>query len=459
MTSTVLWLRRDLRLNDHPALLAAAQDAGGSGVVPLFVLDPALLDPAGATRTAWLFRSLRAWSDSTGGALVVRTGKPEDVVRQVAQEVGAERVHVTADSGPYGRGRDERVEAALGADDVALVRTGTPYAVGPGTVVKQDGSPFQVFTPFSRAWTAHGHPAPADAPPADLRWVRRLDSEDVPPDPDLGELRLPAVGEQAALERWEEFQDRLDGYDSDRERPDRDGTSQLSAHLKYGEVHPRTLLADLAAGPHSGTKGGQTFRTELIWREFYADVLWHRPESAREYYRPQLASMRYESPTRGEGKAHLEAWQEGRTGFPFVDAGMRQLRAEGWIHNRVRMVVSSFLVKDLHLEWQLGARHFMRWLRDGDLASNNHGWQWVAGSGTDAAPYFRVFNPVTQGEKFDPDGEYVRKYVPELRHVAGKKAHSPWDVTDGYSQGYAERIVDHKVEREEALARYGEVRA
>lgn len=459
MTSTVLWLRRDLRLLDHPALLAAAQDAGGSGVLPLFVLDPALLDPAGPTRTAWLFRSLRAWSDSTGGALVVRTGAPEDVVRQVAREVGAERVHVTADSGPYGRARDERVEAALAGDGVSLVRTGSPYAVGPGTVVKQDGTPFQVFTPFSRAWTAHGHPAPAEAPPADLRWVRRLDGEDLPQEPDLGGLALPAVGEQAALARWEEFQERLDGYDSDRERPDRDGTSQLSAHLKYGEVHPRTLLADLAAGPHSSTKGGQTFRTELIWREFYADVLWHRPESAREYYRPQLAGMRYESPTRGEGKAHLEAWQEGRTGFPFVDAGMRQLRAEGWIHNRVRMVVSSFLVKDLHLEWQLGARHFMRWLRDGDLASNNHGWQWVAGSGTDAAPFFRVFNPVTQGEKFDPDGEYVRKYVPELGHIPGKKAHSPWDVADGYSQGYPERIVDHKVEREEALARYSAVRA
>ncbi len=459
MTSTVLWLRRDLRLHDHPALLAAAQDAGGSGVLPLFVLDPALLDPAGPSRTAWLFRSLRAWSDSTDGALVVRTGRPEDVVRQVAREVGAERVHVTADSGPYGRGRDERVEAALAGDDVALVRTGTPYAVGPGTVVKQDGTPFQVFTPFSRAWTAHGHPAPAETPPADLRWVRRLDSEDVPHDPDLGDLRLPEVGEQAALARWEEFQERLDGYDSDRERPDRDGTSQLSAHLKYGEVHPRTLLADLAAGPHGGTKGGQTFRTELVWREFYADVLWHRPESAREYYRPQLATMRYESPTRGEGKAHLEAWQEGRTGFPFVDAGMRQLRAEGWIHNRVRMVVSSFLVKDLHLEWQLGARYFMRWLRDGDLASNNHGWQWVAGSGTDAAPFFRIFNPVTQGEKFDPDGAYVRKYVPELRHISGKKAHSPWDVTDGYSRGYPQRIVDHKEEREEALARYSEVRS
>ncbi|TXR51735.1 cryptochrome/photolyase family protein [Quadrisphaera setariae] len=462
MTSTVLWLRRDLRLRDHPALLAAAEEAGGSGVLPLFVLDPALLGPAGPTRTAWLFRSLRAWSASADGALVVRSGEPEDVVRQVAREVGAEHVHVTADAGPYGRARDERVEAALSGDGVGLVRTGTPYAIGPGTVVKGDGTPFQVFTPFSKAWTAHGHPEPATSPPADLRWVRRVDGEGVPDDPEeftRADLRLPDVGEEAALHRWEAFQDRLDDYDTDRERPDRDGTSQLSAHLKYGEVHPRTLLADLAASRHSGTKGGQTFRTELIWREFYADVLWHRPDSAREYYRPQLAGMRFDDPARGDGKAHLEAWQAGRTGYPFVDAGMRQLLTEGWVHNRVRMVVASFLVKDLHLEWQLGARHFMRWLRDGDLSSNNHGWQWTAGSGTDAAPFFRVFNPVSQGEKFDPSGDYVRRYVPELRHLPGKAAHSPWDYAGGYDHGYPQRIVDHKAEREEALARYAAVRS
>jgi deoxyribodipyrimidine photo-lyase len=260
---------------------------------------------------------------------------------------------------------------------------------------------------------------------------------------------LPPAGEAAALERWESFLADIDRYDEDRDRPDRDGTSQLSAHLKYGEVHPRTLLTDLAG---RRSRGAQVFRDELAWREFYADVLWHRPETAREYYRPELAAMRYEEPG-GE----FDAWCAGRTGYPFVDAGMRQLRAEGWVHNRVRMVVASFLVKDLHVEWTHGAREFLRWLRDGDLASNNHGWQWVAGSGTDAAPYFRVFNPVAQGERFDPAGDYVRRYVPELRHLAGKAAHTPWDQPDGLAQGYVPRIVDHAAERREALDRYGEV--
>ncbi len=167
--------------------------------------------------------------------------------------------------------------------------------------------------------------------------------------------------------------------------------------------------------------------------------------------------MRYDSPTTAQGQERLTAWQEGRTGFPIVDAGMRQLKAEGWMHNRVRMVVASFLVKDLHMEWQLGARHFLRWLRDGDLASNNHGWQWAAGSGTDAAPYFRVFNPVTQGHKFDPTGDYVRRYVPELAHLRGKRVHEPWDAEDGYAHGYPGRVVDHKAERVEALARLSEV--
>ena len=215
----------------------------------------------------------------------------------------------------------------------------------------------------------------------------------------------------------------------------------MSVHLKWGEIHPRTMLADLAeAGPTATAVG--TYRTELAWREFYADVLARRPDSARDYYRPEFAAMDYDEP----GEA-FDAWREGRTGFPIVDAGMRQLRAEGWMHNRVRMIVASFLVKDLHIEWQHGARHFMHWLVDADLASNQHGWQWTAGCGTDAAPYFRVFNPIEQGKKFDPDGDYIRRYVPELRDVPAPEIHQPRDP-----------IVDHAAERKEALARYERVR-
>ena len=222
--------------------------------------------------------------------------------------------------------------------------------------------------------------------------------------------------------------------------------------LKFGEVHPRTLLADLARSPAAGSPGATTFVTELAWREFYADVLWHHPASAWSDLRP-MAGMVYDEPSAG-----FEAWRAGRTGFPFVDAGMRQLAATGWMHNRVRMVTASFLVKDLHVWWPHGARHFMALLADGDLASNSHGWQWCAGTGTDAAPYFRVFNPVGQGLRFDPDGAYVRRWVPELAHVPGAAAHEPWRHPRGYAASYPTRILDHAVEREEALRRYAATR-
>ena len=451
-TPAVLWFRRDLRVRDHPALVAAVSQAASGGVVPLFVLDPALWEPAGAPRRAWLLRSLHALDGALGGALVVRHGDPRDVVPALAQEVDARTVHVSADAGPYGRSRDADVAAALRGDGRELVRTGSPYAIGPGTLLNGSGEPFKVFSPFMRAWLRHGAPTPAPVPDGlDAAWVRGVEGEPLPPEPDLGDMVLPEAGEQAALRRWHAFHTGpLAGYADARNLPATAGTSSMSAHLKYGEIHPRTMLADLAALPDPSV--AESYRSELCWRDFYADVLWHRPETAREYLRPQYARMRYDEP--GE---RLTAWQQGRTGFPLVDAGMRQLRAEGWVHNRVRMVVASFLVKDLHVEWQHGARHFMHWLRDADLASNSQGWQWVAGSGTDAAPYFRVFNPVTQGVTHDPDGEYVRRYVPELRHLPGSSAHEPWSAPDGYAHGYPQRIVDHAAERVEALSRLKEI--
>jgi deoxyribodipyrimidine photo-lyase len=453
VAATVLWFRRDLRLTDHPALLAAAD---GGHVVPLFVIDPRLWTPAGPPRRAWLLRSLRALDGELNGLLVVRHGDPAHVVPALAQELGADAVHISADGGPYGRERDTLVGEALERDDRRLVRTGSPYAVGPGTIRNGSGRPYQVFTPFLRAWLERGWPQPAgDA--RGVRFARGIDGDPLPDEPDLDGVRLPDVGEAAARARWEAFRDdALAGYDDRRDLPAEPGTSAMSAHLKYGEIHPRTLLADLAERRGDGP---QTYRSELAWREFYADVLWHRPDSAREYLRPEYGRMRYADPKRSaSARDQLAAWEQGRTGYPFVDAGMRQLLAEGWMHNRVRMVVASFLVKDLHLEWQLGARHFMRWLRDGDLASNQHGWQWAAGSGTDAAPYFRVFNPVSQGVKFDPDGAYARRYVPELAHLAGKAAHQPWEHPEGYTHGYPERIVDHAVERAEALDRFALIR-
>jgi deoxyribodipyrimidine photo-lyase len=365
----------------------------------------------------------------------------------VAREAQAASVHISADFNPYGSRRDEAVGAALG--DVLLVRTGSPYAVSPGRVRKGDGEAFKVYTPFYRAWKDHGWRAPAPTITGQVDWHTGLDGVDIPADPLLPRsLELPEAGEDAALRAWRAYRTKdLRTYGEDRNRPDLDRTSHMSVYLKWGCIHPRTMLADL--GP-----GDETYRKELAWREFYASVLAEWPESAREYFLPQMKDMPYARPT---SKA-FRAWQDGATGYPIVDAGMRQLLAQGWMHNRLRMIVASFLVKDLHIEWQHGARHFMQHLVDGDLASNQHGWQWTAGTGTDAAPYHRVFNPVTQGQKFDPQGDYVRRWVPELRDVTGKAVHEPWELGDDMPGDYPERIVDHAAERKVALDRYNATR-
>lgn len=452
MKRSILWLRRDLRRADHPALLTAAAD--GREVVPVFVLDPTLLSHAGAVRTAALTAVLQATNESYDGTLVIADGDPVEVLPRLADAVGADQVVVSAETEPWGASRDASVAQALHEKGVALVASGSPYILGPGTVLTQEGTGYKVFTPFARAWRDHPHPAPAEEP-TDLRLTRAgLDSVDLP-EP-RAPFDLPALGEQAALARWADFlDDGIADYASDRDRADLAGTSQLSIHLKWGAIHPRTLLADLRERADADADGPQTFLTELIWREFYADVLHRNPHSAHHDLTDALAGIRYDD----LDEETFAAWAEGRTGYPFVDAGMRQLLATGWMHNRVRMVTASFLTKDLHCWWPSGAAHFMAHLLDGDVASNQHGWQWVAGTGTDASPYFRVFNPVTQGERFDPDGAYVRRWVPELAHLPGKAAHQPWKHDEGYAKGYPLRLVDHAEERREALDRYEQARS
>ncbi|MGI8900339.1 MAG: cryptochrome/photolyase family protein [Nocardioides sp.] len=448
-THAVMWFRRDLRLTDNPALLEAC---ACDGVLPLFVLDPALWGPAGVSRRAYLCASLRSLDASLRqrhSGLSVLRGDPVREVTLAARELGASRVHVAADYGPYGHRRDEEIERALAEHGIELVRTGSPYAVAPGRVKNGSGQTFKVYTPFSKAWAEHGWRTLVDAPTG-THWLALRGAVEIP-EPALPDgLELPEAGERAARRRWDEFvANGLERY-GDRDRMDLDVTSRMSVHLKWGEIHPRTMLADLA---RRTSKAAATYRKELAWREFYADVLFHRPESARDYLREEFARMRYDEPG-----SQLDAWKQGRTGYPVVDAGMRQLRATGWMHNRVRMIVASFLVKDLHLEWQHGARHFMHWLVDGDLASNQHGWQWVAGCGTDAAPYFRVFNPVTQGSKSDPDGDYVRRWVPELRDVDHQHVHEPWTDPAGLPEGYPARVVDHAEERHESLDRLEKIK-
>jgi deoxyribodipyrimidine photo-lyase len=453
--AAVVWFRRDLRVHDQPVFLAAADAAPRA--LALFVLDPALLDTSGAPRRTFLFRALRSLDAALGGRLLVVRGDPVDLVPRVAGAVGAGTVHVAADYAPYGARRDAAVEEALSGAGRTLVRTGSPYAVAPGRVRKADGEPFRVFTPFRRAWERHGWRAPAETSASTTTWLEPdLARLAVPvPDDDADVPELPEASEDAARTTWRTFLDQaLAAYSDARDRPDKPGTSRMSVYLKYGLVHPRTLLADLAPLP---PEGRDTYRSEIAWREFYADVLFHRPDSARRNYDRAFDALPLA--TGAAARQAFDRWREGRTGFPIVDAGMRQLRAEAWVHNRVRMIVASFLVKDLHLPWWWGARHFMQLLVDGDLPSNQHGWQWVAGTGTDAAPFFRVFNPVTQGEKFDPDGEYVRRYVEELRGVPGKAVHQPWALPGGPPEGYPEPMVDHGAERLEALARYERVKS
>ncbi len=434
-TRSIFWFRRDLRLQDNPALLAAIAES--DEVIPLFIIDAQIADRAGPFRRAYLSESLRSLDASLGGHLHVISGEPVLVLKEMIKKYNATSVHVAADYAPYGVARDSQVEGA----GIPLTKSGSGYAISPGQVLKADGSAYRVFTPFFKSWSAHGWRGPVAAPapfdtPMPISKFRQIPNWPVPPD-----ARLQSAGEEAALLCWKSFRESALGeYDQNRDFAAVDGTSRLSPHLRWGEIHPRTILAEL-----NSTPAHQVFRKEIAWREFYADVLHHNPQTSRDYYLPYFKKMKYDPV--GE---QFQAWCEGRTGYPFVDAAMRQLVEEGWMHNRARMVVASFLVKDLHIEWQHGANFFMKYLIDNDVASNSHGWQWTAGCGTDASPYFRIFNPIEQGKRFDPNGAYVRRYVCELAHLSPDQIHEPWlHLHDGYPNP----IVNHSVERLESLAR------
>ncbi len=452
MPTAIWWVRRDLRLRDNPALRAALREGGV--VLPLFIIDPALNRKPAPKRQAFLFAGLHqldADLRAHGSRLIVRSGQPLTVLSQLVAESGTQVIYAGEDYSPYARRRDAQVARQL---PLRTVLEGTVHH--PGLLLKADGTPYTVFTPFSRLWKSLPLPElVAWSPPERFLPAPELPS-DVLPDGAAPDLFPP--GEKEAQRRLTAF---LEGpvyaYAEDRDRLDLEGTSTLSPYLRFGMLSALRAMTGLrqalsAAPDNSARLGCETWRNELIWREFYNAILYYFPGVLREAFNPALRNIPWRD-VQGGAAADLQAWKVGRTGYPVVDACMRQLAETGWMHNRGRMIVASFLVKDLLIDWQVGERWFMQQLVDGDPAANNGGWQWTAGVGTDAAPYFRVFNPVRQGKKFDPEGSFIRRWVPELRAVLDNSIHEPW--RDGtLPAGYPAPLVDHQQARKRALDAY-----
>jgi len=452
--NTIFWFRRDLRLQDNEALNASIEATAATGsVFPVYLFNTEAFANLQGIRQHSLIESLRSLeSDLQGNLSVLQVSSTEEFsikLIKACEETKSTQVFAMESFDPQGIAEQTEVAAALAATNIELRLVGSAYAVRPGTVSKPDGGNYRVYTPFFKAWANL-----ADVSPKVLRtakWHKLSAATVIPSATKESPIKVKA-GEAFALRTFSRFTARaLDKYDELRNRADLSGTSHLSHALAHGEIHPRTLLANLNDSP-----AHEVFRKEIAWREFYADVLFHYPNTLDDYYEPKFKKLRYD--TGAVAELRFAAWCKGETGYPMVDAGMRQLLAEGWMHNRVRMIVASFLVKDLHIEWTRGAAHFEEHLSDFDPASNSHGWQWTAGCGTDASPYYRIFNPILQGLKFDPKGDYVRKYIPELRHINDSSVHEPWELFDGYAQGYPQQIVNHTDERNESLSRLEELK-
>ena len=468
-----MWLRRNLRLDDNRVLDAALRAV--DAVVPAFVLDDHYLtEDFSPPRLAFLAASLRdlaASLEAAGSRLVVRKGPADEALATLCRETGAEAVFTHEDAEPHGKALLEEARRALAAQGTALHAVGDLLLLSPDAIATAEGRPFTVFTPFSRRWLEADKPAPVPAPvrvpTPDL--VRSADFPTVPlAKPrglrETGAPRNPKGGAAEARKTWDAFRaGALLRYAGERDRPDLAGTSRLSPHLRFGTIGIRRVLAEAREvwreAPDAGRRGVETFVKELCWREFYAGILHRFPRVLTESSRKEFEAFPWV--TGDEADRRFAAWAEGRTGYPIVDAGMRQLSDEGWMHNRVRMIVASFLTKDLLVDWRRGEAFFRRHLADGDPASNAGGWQWAAGTGTDAQPFFRIFNPVRQGLTFDPDAAYVTRFLPELARAKERGAapaflHAPWTL-EKRPADFPAPIVDHAGARKAALAAFAQV--
>lgn len=465
--TSIVWLRDDLRLEDNPALSRAAEL--GLPLTVVYILDEESegIRPLGGAARWWLHHSLASLAESlaaAGSALVLRRGPAERVIRDLAQETGARHVLWNRRYGGPERAVDAGIKAWAAENGIEAGSFQANLLFEPWTITTGSGGPYKVFTPFWRACTSAGEPRhPLEQPdslpsPARAGSKKNTASDDLldwallPDSPDwsggLAETWEP--GESGAHRRLEDFLDGpVEDYGTGRDVPGVEGTSRLSPHLRFGEISPFTVWHGLRSrfprqeGPDVGI-----FRSELGWREFCWQLLYVNPQLATRNYRPEFDRFEWQHLT----EAELASWQQGRTGYPLVDAGMRQLWKTGWMHNRVRMAAASFLVKNLLADWRLGEEWFWDTLVDADAASNPANWQWVAGSGADASPYFRIFNPVTQSKKFDAEGRYLREFIPELQHLDRKAIHEPWKLPE--TSGYPEPVVGLPESRERALATY-----
>jgi len=485
LRTLVCWFRRDLRVRDQTALYHAARDA--EHVIPLFIVDPALMAaPHGSgPRVAFLLESLRVLDGNLrrlGGYLLVRQGEPREVLLGVLRESGADGVYVNREYISPGRARDLRVRADVEAAGYLYRDFKDIVVVEPGELLTGGGRPYTVYTPYWRAWAAREKPPVLPAPTLPLV-TPTLGGIPIPTPEEMGwhvDIGVAKGGEDAALQILRQFAEEPSGVDAPiqayataRNMPALPGTSRLAPHLRFGTISPRTALATARAAYRDGAlgeatgrdgearKGPMTWAGELAWRDFYFTWMHDNPRVETQAYDARYEDLPFENDL-----DLFAAWRAGQTGFPLIDAGMRQLNREGWMHNRLRMITASFLCKDLLVDWRMGAAYFWQTLTCGDKPANVGGWQWSASVGTDAQPYFRVFNPVTQGERYDPTGAYVRRYVPELAAVPNTYIHKPWALPTveaarlGFVLGrtYPAPIVDHAARRRRAIAMFEQMR-